>query len=89
MRCARGSELVDEAASGLVVAAVCAEEALARTRELVRTVGRERFALLVAGARAALLGQLGEPSRAGRQLLGAAAYAGVELVGGGAEGVVD
>src|SRR5262249_30416671 len=72
------SELVDEAAACLVVAGVCAEEALARARKLVGAVGRKRFALLVAGARATLLGQLGEPRRAGRQLLGTAAYAGLE-----------
>jgi hypothetical protein len=58
-------------------------------RKLVRTAGRERFALLVAGAR--------DASRPARQsLVGLAAncsrhggVARVELVGGVAEGVVD
>lgn len=47
---ARAPELVHEPASGVVVAAVCAEEALVRSRELGGTVGGERSVLLVEGA---------------------------------------
>ena len=79
----RCAELVDEAVAGLVVAAVGAEEALVRAHELLGAVGGERPALLVARARAALLGEPG--CGVAREPLGVAAHADVELLSGGAE----
>ncbi len=55
---ARRARLVDEAAAGLVVAAVVPEEALVRARELLGAVDAERLDLLVGGAAAALLYEL-------------------------------
>src|SRR6185295_11406165 len=81
------SELEDESAPRLVVAAVRAEEAFARARKLLAAVVGERPAALVPYAAAALLRQL--PCGIARQRFGVAARAGVELIRGLAQGRVE
>ena len=80
---------MDEPVPRLVVAAVGPEEAFVRARELLRAVGGERLALLVARAGAPLGREQLRPLGIVREPLGEVAHAGAEARRGVAEGVVE